>query len=140
MDDPKPILVKDGEIPLPPNEMWEDLDNAAELPVAPARPAATKTVATLDFTGGKPWERHVPLDFPFVWEGREIATITVRRLTTAEMGAIVERHGADFDQWDIFAVMTGLPAAVLRGLESGDGDAVTEVAYDFLPRSLKKGG
>jgi hypothetical protein len=136
------ILATEGEIPLPLPEMWGDLDNSR--PVEPAsisaRSERRKPGATLAFTGGKAWSKVVPLDFPFEYEGRTVAEITVRRLTTAEMGEVASRHGDELDQWDIFAVMTGLPAAVLRGLEAGDGDEVTGVAYDFLPRTVKTGG
>lgn len=139
---PEPILVKEGEVPLPPLEMWGDLDNSR--PIEPAstssRSERQKPAATLTFTGGKAWSKVVQLDFPFEHEGRTVSEITVRRLTTAEMGEVASRHGDELDQWDIFAVMTGLPAAVLRGLEAGDGDEVTGVAYDFLPRTVKTGG
>ncbi len=135
------LAVSPDEIPMPPPEMWEALDNSsnAEASTGASTPSApVKASATLVFTGGKTWSKAVPLDFPFEWDGREVTSITVRRLTTAEMGDVVGRVGADFDQWDVFAAMTGLPADVLRGLEAGDGDAVTGVAWDFLPRSLKK--
>lgn len=135
-----PILVTEGEIPLPPPEMFGILDNSQ--PIEPTstqvRAEPQKSADKLVFTGGKVWSKTVPLEFPFEHDGRTVSEIVVRRLTTAEMGEVVARHGADFDQWDIFAVMTGLPATVLRGLEAGDGDEVTGVAYDFLPRSLKK--
>lgn len=138
----EPILATEGEIPLPPLEMFGELDNSQ--PIEPARSSSRserhKPAATLTFTGGKVWSKVVPLDFPFEHEGRTVSEITVRRLTTAEMGEVASRHGDELDQWDIFAVMTGLPAAVLRGLEAGDGDEVTGVAYDFLPRTVKTGG
>ena len=149
LDEPIPVVpdtrtVKDGDIPLPPPEMWDDFDNHA-IPAAASAPSAAsparsaeKETARLVFTGTAAWSKEVPLDFPFEWEGRVIDTITVRRLTTAEMGEVVTRAGGGFDQWDVFAAMTGLPAAVLLGLEAGDGDMVTEVAWDFLPRALRK--
>ena len=142
----EPLQVRPEDIPLPPKEMWGELDNfqAEERPGAvstasiPAAPTTSMAIAKLAFIGGKAWSQSIPLDFPFEWDGREISTITVRRLTTAEMGEVVGRVGSGFDQWDIFAAMAGLPADVLRGLEAGDGDAVTGVAWDFLPRSLRK--
>ena len=142
MNEPKiDLAVRPGEIPMPPQEMLEELDNwsNAEHSTGTSTPSASaKPTTKLAFTGGKTWTKDVPLDFPFEWDGREVTSITVRRLTTAEMGEVVGRASGDFDQWDVFAAMTGLPADVLRGLEAGDGDAVTGVAWDFLPRSLRK--
>ncbi len=135
------LTVRPGDIPMPPPDMWAELDNSSNAEGStgtPTPPAPVKASASLVFTGGKTWSKDVPLDFPFEWDGREVTSITVRRLTTAEMGDVVGRAGSNFDQWDVFAAMTGLPADVLRGLEAGDGDAVTGVAWDFLPRSLRK--
>jgi len=148
LDEPVPVIpdtitVPEGEIPMPPPDMWAELDNseaAVETVPTTAAPSRTteKETARLVFTGSAAWSKEVLLDFPFEWEGRVVDTITVRRLTTAEMGEVVTRTGEGFDQWDVFAAMTRLPAAVLRGLEAGDGDAVTGVAWDFLPRALRK--
>lgn len=137
------LRVKEGDVPLPPPEMWAELqiDEGGAAPAAEGpqhSPAKGKETARLAFAGGAVWSKDVPLAFPFEWEGRVVDKITVRRLTTAEMGDVVARSGQDFDQFDVFAAMTGLPAAVLRGLEAGDGDEVTGVAWDFLPRALKK--
>ncbi|MFG1317992.1 phage tail assembly protein [Xanthobacter autotrophicus] len=103
---------------------------APEAPAPQARPAA----AALEFESGR--TREVPLSFPATWEGRRIGVVTVRRLITAEVAALVP-DGKVPDVFEVYAVMTGLPAPVLRGLDGDDGQAVAEAAFDFLPRLLR---
>ncbi|PIO98571.1 hypothetical protein [Pleomorphomonas carboxyditropha] len=122
------------KFPLPPADVVDEMlkQDAASTP---ARPVAEP--AKLNFVSGKVWAKTVPLDFEFELEGRVVSEITVHRLTTAEMGDVVDRLGTSFTRWDLVAAMVGLPVEVLRGLEAGDGDAVMEVAIDFLPKGLK---
>jgi len=135
--------AKVEEIPLPPPELWGELENsgvaeseaegaAASAKVEPARPAE---VATLDFVVET--IRPVALKFPFRLDGRLIERVEVRRLTTAEVDDFIRAHPKGFTTFDVFAVMTRLPAPVLRGLIAEDGDAVTDAASDFLPPSIR---
>ena len=131
-DDPTDVTVE--EIPLPPPEMWAELENsgkpAAAEPVPPA-PRVSRLIEQLAFVAAPAVT--VPLQYPFVREGRAVDSITVRRLTVGEVGDVLDSLPPDFDNHDIYAVMTGLPAPALRGLVDVDGDKVMAVAYDFLP-------
>lgn len=143
-----PSIVTFEEIPLPPREMWDDLMNQkTEQPEAPdliaskadASPAADEvaTVATLEFVNST-HQQQVLLKHPFRWKGEVVNVVTVKRLTLGQVDAFVRRAAkTSFSTFDIYAEMTGLPADVLRGLVDEDGDAVVDVAYDFLPRQLK---
>jgi hypothetical protein len=110
---------------------------AAVEPVAnKAAPVeAPPLVAVLDFVADR--AKHIPLDFPFRFEGRLIEAIDVKRLPMAAVNNLVSSDRY-LDLYEIYAEMTGLPASVLRGLDGDDGTRVTEIAFDFLPRLLAK--
>lgn len=147
------LLVADEEIPIPPREMWDELDNsdearttAAPAPApAPAAESAPKqmgpTVAALEFVGDELPFRRVPLRFPFRFDGVEHREVVVHRLTVAQMGAFWDSlpEDGDYDRIDVYALMTALPPAVLRALPDPDGPAVTGACFDFLPRALAGG-
>lgn len=126
------------QIPLPPQDIIDQMVALEPEAAAPKKTAAAP-VALLHFTGPKPMHVEIPLDFPFEWEGREINAITVCRLTTQGIADLGDRLGGSIELMDLYAVMTGLPASVLRGLEAGDGERVTGAAYDFLPRAFRTG-
>lgn len=131
-DDPTDIKVE--EIPLPPPEMWGELENSgkpAPTEAAAPVPRVSRPIERLAFVAAPTVT--VPLQYPFVREGGTVDSITVRRLTVGEVGDVLDSLPPDFDNHDIYAVMTGLPAPVLRGLVDVDGDKVMAVAYDFLP-------
>ena len=135
--------VKAIEIPLPPPEMWKDLDNSTpKVPVTPpaAAPVTVKVeaeIAELEFLG-EVHRKEIPLQYPFRFNGNEVHTITVSRLRIGDVDRFIQRaQGGSFTTFDIYAAMTGLPVGVLRGLIDLDGDTVTEVCFDFLPPSLK---
>lgn len=135
-DGPK-LDVDLSDIPLPPAELVDELDNQAPGNVEPPEELE---VATLDFFGDElpTWEH--PLKFPFRWEGVSYKAIVVSQLTTAQVGGIFQRARAAKrmpELMDVYAEMTGLPAKVLRALPSIDGDPVTEKCWDFLPPSLR---
>lgn len=125
--------MTDAEIPLPPPELIAEMTATADASPAPTLPPAAK----LNFVGGKAWTTAVPLDFPFDLAGRVVEEVSLHRLTTAEMGELVDRLGTTFTRWDMVAAMAGLPVEVLRGMEAGDGDRVMEAGIHFLPHSLK---
>lgn len=138
-------------VDLPPRELWAALDNSGEpaaadqiQPQTSPAPASGQAVeakpamAELAFIGDR--SEVVPLKFPFVWNGQEVREIRINRLTIGQANEILMRPAdVKMTNFDIYARMTGLPAAVLRGLDSEDGQAVTDKAYDFLPRSLRTG-
>lgn len=142
-----PADVKVEEIPLPPSDMWEELDNSgqAKAKAEPENPVkkvvdqapADRPIAALKFL--KAMNQSVALDFPFEHpELGAIETVTVNRLTVGQMGDILDRRDPKSpDMFDIYAIMTGLEADVLRGLEAKDGERVTGVCFDFLPPLLR---
>ncbi|CDZ45604.1 hypothetical protein [Neorhizobium galegae] len=140
-DDPSDVKIE--EIPLPPIEMWGELDNSQGSAVtAPAAPASSeqrvREEEQLDFVDDP--SVVIPLKFPFRRQGIVISSITVRRLTIGQVSGLVTRiGGGEISTFDIYSVMTGQPAAVLRGLVSEDGTEVSNVAYGFLPPSLRAG-
>lgn len=144
------------EVELPPEEMWAQLDNSGQAPAkdAPAAAeagaqaaaaawawpdAAPGEVAEIQFLSDR--DKVVPLKFPFTWEGREYSQIRIRPLTLGDVSKLQQRPaGVKVTLFDLYSRMTGLPSSVLRALESGDGEAVTNLAYDFLPPSLRTDG
>lgn len=131
---PDTITVDIAAIPKPPAHLVDELDNQASGPAAPK-----PEVATLTFVGDRLPFDDVQLTYPFLWEGERVDVIRVRQITTAEMGerlSAIDARGGAYDVYDVYAVMTGLPAAVLRALPAADGDRVTLRCYDFLPPSL----
>ncbi len=139
-----PADVKVEEIPLPPQELWEELDNRAagqstEPAPAIAPSAKTREIAALDF-GGR--EREVySLAFPFSHPDLgHVSQIEVRRLTVGEVGSLLDNLPQNEpDNFWIYARMTGVPAPVLRGLVDIDGEEVTNRCFDFLPRVFRPG-
>lgn len=135
-----PAKIGFEEIPLPPKEMWTQaaMETDAVIAAEPAHVAPAVESLRLDFVGAA-HSKSVPLKYPFRLEGAVIDQITVRRLTIGELEVLVS--GANgLSYMAVYAVMTGLPVEVLRGLIDEDGDAVTEAAYDFLPRRLRMEG
>lgn len=134
-----------SEIPMPPPELWAELDNSAQSPgiAKPSAGASTgvptaalpaREVEKLAFS--RSVATTVPLEFAFDHpELGHIASVIVRRLTVGQVGDILDRRSRTSapDLYDIYAEMTQLPAPVLRGLEAGDGGRVVEVCWDFLP-------
>lgn len=110
----------------------------AEIEPPAAAPAVVAAeVAVLAFKAANDLRsKTVPLDWPFDFNGGTIDAITVRRLPMISVNQLVasERYR---DLYEIYAEMTGLSAAVLRGLDSDDGERVTGVCWDFLPRLLR---
>lgn len=139
--DPEPE-VDVADIPLPPEEKWDDLDNSAGgADKAEAKPAPRAAVppAKLEFEGSA-HERIIPLKYPFKHPetGEMVRQITVRRLLTAEVEEAIETVLTEgYSNFVLYARMTGLTVPILRGLMDEDGDAVTDAAYDFLPRIFR---
>jgi len=137
-DDPNHVKVE--EISLPPPEMWAELNNASAKAPAPEASVSVeqkpRDEEVLEFVSD-PFVV-VPLKFPFRFRGAVVDSVTVRRLTIGQVSSLVGRvGGGEVSTFDIYAQMTALPAPVLRGMISDDGTAVTNVAYGFLPRSLR---
>lgn len=136
--DPADVATEEIFVPdtLPPGE-----GGAAPVGQATARPALKpREVEALDFEieGEVMLHRVVPLKHPFRRDGKIVREIFIRRLTVAEVGDLIDARPTDLpDMFDIYAMMAGHPAPVLRGLVDIDGEAVAEVCYDFLPRYFR---
>lgn len=144
---PDTLHVADGDIPLPPPELWEDLQGeepseaSTEATVDAPRKSVEPEVAALEFVGeAKPF-RVITLAYPFRWNGIVHDAIVVRRMTVRELIEFWDQLPEDrtYDRTDAYAVMCGLPAAVLRALPDIDGFAVNGACLDFLPRELGGG-
>ena len=140
-----PADVKVEEIPLPPSEMWAELDNSGqrkvkaepEKPVEKVAEVPAEPIEELEFVG-ETHRKVVRLAHAFRRNGTLVDRIIVQRLRIGDVDRFIKRAQAgSFSTFDIYAEMTGFPAAVLRGLVDEDGDAVTDACYDFLPRSLR---
>lgn len=136
---PEPAPEVDvADIPLPPEEQWDELDNSAATagkPEAAPVPRPAVPPARLEFEGSA-HERIIPLKHPET--GEMVRQITVRRLLTAEVEEAIETVLAEgYSNFVLYARMTGLTVPILRGLMDEDGDAVTDAAYDFLPRVFR---
>lgn len=139
----KAPAVEIADIPLPPEDQWEGLENSTDrkpegdTPKPAPRPAVPP--AKLEFEGSA-HVRIIPLKFPFKHPetGEMVREIAVRRLLTAEVEEEIETVLADgYSNFVLYARMTGLSVPILRGLIDEDGDAVTDAAYDFLPRVFR---
>ena len=130
--DPKDVT---DEVIFVPDTMPPEEDGPATSPerAKPERPV--RQIEKLTFVGKQP-SRAVPLEFPFEHPTLGVVeNITVRRLSVGEVGDMLdERPDMMPDFFDIYERMTGVPAAVLRGLVDVDGEAVSGVCFDFLPR------
>lgn len=129
-----------SDIPLPPEDQWDGLENQpntagpsgspkAEVKQAPVEPAKLDFIGTGHFLT-------VVLKHPFNHPetGETVTEITIRRLLTSEMeDAIAGALDGDFSNFNLYARMTGLSVPILRGLIDEDGAVVTDTAYDFLP-------
>lgn len=128
--------VEDGvkadflQVPIPPE--GADGETAAISEQETAYPLA----AVLEFEEPESMVKEEPLKHPFRWKGEWLRKISIRRLTFAEAMRVTvdaQKAGREITNIDLFAAMTGLPAQVIRGMEAGDGDRVTNACLPFLP-------
>lgn len=141
------LKVEQGDIPLPPPEMWTELGGETSAVSSEgaakgsSRMSIEQEVAALEFVGETKPFRTVPLTFPFRWNGIVHKAIVVRRMTVRQLIDFWDGLPDDrtYDRIDAYAVMCDLPAAVLRALPDVDGLAVNGACLDFLPRELGGG-
>ncbi|PWV97697.1 hypothetical protein DFR52_106222 [Hoeflea marina] len=140
MTKPSDTHVAISDIPLPPEDQWEGLENQPDSKSAPSQSRtevkrAPVEPAKLDFIGTGHFLT-IPLKHPFHHPetGKPVTEITIRRLLTSEMeDAIAGALDGEFSNFILYARMTGLSVPILRGLIDEDGARVTDAAYDFLP-------
>lgn len=141
---PPPIATTPELTPVRPPPGSPDFKGATGARSPAAQPLeaplpAPKPMTALEFLDPGRRIKTVPLKHPFRWNGTDVSSISVRRLATAEVASWRERVTANqADSYDLYATMTGLPAPVLRGLDSDDGEDVLAAAFDFLPRWLQQ--
>lgn len=127
-----PIMADLSAIPLPPEGA------PGEAPAAAEAKAPPEEIAALQFLDPLAMATQVVLDHPFAHPetGAPVRHVTIRRLTFGEALALdraAQAQGRDLKNIDLFSAMTGLPAAVIRGMERGDGARVTDACVPFLP-------
>ncbi len=128
-----------SRIPAPPEGAEGEEPQADATAVAKAK-ADNPLVAALRFVAADAMAKTIPLECPFEWDGTVYSSVTARKLTYAEVTRVYERAkdgDGEVKLIEFYAEMTGLPAAVIRGMESGDAQAVVEGCYPFLPRQLR---
>lgn len=139
-DLPPPIDAEPKLQPVPPPEGSPDYARRHGAPVEPEAVQSAPVVepppvvAALDFVAGR--SHVIALDYPFRLDDKLIEAIEVKRLSMRAVSDLVatDRHR---DLYEIYAEMTGLPAAVVRGLDADDGDRVMEAGWRFLPRVIR---
>ena len=89
------------------------------------------------FVGGKPRSRAVPLDWPLSYGGKTYNRITVRRMTTAEVGEFIAAASGE-DMKNARLPMFDCPPEIIDALDPDDAERVNEVIRDFLPRLLRQ--
>ncbi|MBI1495412.1 phage tail assembly protein [Halocynthiibacter styelae] len=93
---------------------------------------------------GKSRERAVPLDWPLLVDGKEMSSITVRRLNGSEMIAFQEAMKEEAQNGDgsdgaMLEHFTGVSAHVLNCLDADDLLALKDAVFDFLPKTMRAG-
>ena len=139
--------VKLSDIPLPPDAVMAQVlaeeDGETHQPVdrsADKRDAkAAAEIAELDFDQPDAFTVVVPITHTFRWDGKRVESIPLQRLSTGAVGALLDRldGGERLMLTDIYAEMSGLPAAVLRGLKDVDGEEVSRKARPFFAPRLR---
>lgn len=102
--------------------MIENTEAPAEMPAQIDPPK---------FAGGKTRSKTIGLDYPIEFGGKVYASITVRRMTGAEVSAWANAAGADN------LPMFDCPQEVVDALDADDAEAVSKAVIDFLPRRMR---
>lgn len=104
-----------------------------------AAPADPTGAAAPRFVGDKPRSKVVPLDWPIEYDGKTYDSVTVSRLTAAQVAAFYERLRETVKQGDAPArfSMFDVPDVVLDALDDDDAVQINEVVERFLPRGFR---
>lgn len=94
-----------------------------------------KVAPVVKFVGGPPRSTTIALQCPFELDGNLIETVTVRRLTAAEVESFISsvQRGEDVE-----LPMVDLPAAVLDQLDHDDFMAVNSAIHRHFPAALRQ--
>lgn len=156
---PKTKQLPIEDIPLPPEDpdFGDDDDqtntsqgkiegemggDAADKPLEAAPPPdepKTLPIKELDFVDdeGEP----VLFKHPFRLDGELVKGVFCRPLTLGQVQALSRQANTEegLEVIEIYALIAGIDVSVLLGLKEVDGDAVVEVARDFLPLAFRGG-
>ncbi len=131
-----------AEPPAAPAPPAQPASAAPSVPVAAEAPAPAPVAR---FLTDKPRQTSVDLDWPLELDGVAYRTVTVRRMTVAEVGAFMDRV-KDVGQSQVvrlpmFADEHGapLPDALWDALDADDSDRLNQVASGFLPARFRGG-
>lgn len=109
-----------------------NVDSAAIVPEPEkAEPLPDK----IELIGGNRFKT-VELQWPVLWNGREITAVNIRRMTAKEVGQYIEQI-REKDAPARFP-MADLPDAVLDELDDDDADRIDAAIMDFLPQRLRR--
>jgi hypothetical protein len=89
------------------------------------------------FVGGKPRIRGVPWGWPLRYGDKIYDRITVRRMTTAEVGEFIAAASGK-DMKNTRLPMFDCPPEIIDALDPDDAERINEVIRDFLPRLLRQ--
>ena len=89
------------------------------------------------FVGGKPRSRDVLLDWPLRYDSKIYDRITVRRMTTGEVGEFIAAASGE-DMKNARLPMFDCPPEIIDALDPDDAERVNAVIRDFLPRLLRQ--
>lgn len=101
---------------------------ASETPAAAAPPPPK-------FVGGPPRSRTVTLTYPVEYDGKVYRTITVTRMTVAQVRDFTVQVSDDPDGARL--PMFDAPKEVMDALDPDDYAEVDRVVLDFLPRNMR---
>lgn len=102
--------------------------------------ATASAPATLAFAGDRPRVKTMNLDWPVSYAGKTYATISIKRLTAADVAAFIEKLGGGKFRFPIFVDDEGalVPDAVMDGLDDDDAMVLDKASLDFLPRRFRE--
>ena len=122
------------------------VSGAATPPSVPAKPAAAPPSSpAARFLVDRPRSKIVDLSWPVAVDGVKYRQIMVRRLTTGEIGAFVDKVRSEADSANVrFPLFYDLAGALIgddvwNALDPDDSDALIEAGNDFLPARFRTG-
>ncbi len=113
---------------------------------APVAPAPIPLVLPLATFTGTTFLKAVPLKFPVSFAGREWKSISLRRLSVAQIAAVLANHSENLAinpdtrlELPMFVDEAGvvIPDGLLDQLDADDSDDLSGAVSDFLPRRFK---
>lgn len=80
----------------------------------------------------------VPLEWPLLVDGAEVAAVTLRRLSGGEVAALQEKMMGDTPSEEaLIASFADQPLSVISALDADDFLALKDRVFDFLPKRIR---